>query len=68
MQYPAIDTVSPGPWWGKEDQTSLVYVPLMTRTEVSHNFGIPASEDNPSSSVQADDNGNMAPALASCKP
>ena len=68
MQCPAIDTVSPSPWWGKEEQIAFVYVPLMTRNEVFHNSGIPASEDNPASSVQADGNGNMAPALASCKP
>ena len=40
----------------------------MTGTEVSHNSRIPASEDNPASSVQADGNGNMAPALTGCKP
>ena len=37
-----------------------MYVPLMTGTEVSHNFGIPTSEDNPASCVQVDGNGNMA--------
>ena len=46
----------------------FIYVPLMIGNEVSHNSGIPASEDNPASGVQADGNGNMAPALASCKP
>ena len=45
-----------------------VYVPLMTRTEVSHNFEIPTFKDNLTSSVQADSNGNMSPALAGCKP
>ena len=46
----------------------FVYVPLMTGTEVSHNSGIPISEDNPASSVQADGNGNMSPALSSLEP
>ena len=45
-----------------------LYVPLITGTEVSHNSGIPVSEDNHASGVQADGNGNMAPALAGCKP
>ena len=45
-----------------------VYVTLMTRIEASHNYEIHVSEDNPASSVQADGNGNMAPALAGCKP
>ena len=30
-----------------------MHVPLMTETVVSHNFGIPAFEGNPISSVQA---------------
>ena len=45
-----------------------VYFPLMNGTEVSHNSRIPALEDNPKSSVQANGNGNVAPALAGCKP
>ena len=45
-----------------------VYVPLMTRTEASHNSGIPASDDNPASGVQADGNGNMFPALSGLEP
>ena len=68
MQRPATNTVSPSPRWGKGEQTVSVDVPLMTGTEVSHNSGIPTSEDNPASGVQADGNGNMAPALAGCKP
>ena len=35
-------------------------VPLMTRTEVSHDPGILASMDNPVSCVQADGNDNMS--------
>ena len=38
----------------------FVYVPLITGTEVSHNSGIPASKDNPASSVQANGSGNMS--------
>ena len=68
MQLLATDTVSHGPWWGNEEQTVSVYVPLMTGTDVSHNSWIPASKENPASGVQADGNGNIAPALASCKP
>ena len=45
-----------------------MYVPLMTGIKVSHNSRIPTSEDNPASSVKAEENGNMATALASCKP
>ena len=39
-------------------------VPLMTGTRVSHKFGIPASEGNLVSCVQAGGNGNMFLALA----
>ena len=45
-----------------------MHVPLMTGTEVSHNFGIPSFEDNSASGVQVDGNGNMVPALAGCEP
>ena len=38
-------------------------VPLMTRTEVSHNPGILASVGNPVSYVQADGNDNMSSVL-----
>ena len=40
-----------------------VHVPLMIRTEVSHNLGIPASMGNLVSCVQTGDNGNMLSAL-----
>ena len=62
MQRLGTDTGSPGPWWGKEEQTESANVPLMTRTRVSHNFGIPASRGNPSSCVQVGGNGNMSSA------
>ena len=68
MQCPGADIVSPGPWWGKEEQTASMYVPLMTRPEVSHNSRILASEDNPPSGVQAYGNGNMFPALSAWSP
>ena len=64
MQHPMADVGSPGPWWGKEEQTESANVPQMTRNRVSHNSGIPAYEDNLVSSVQAGGNGNMSSALA----
>ena len=48
MQHLGINTAFPGPWWGREEQTTSVHVPLMTGTVVSHNSGIPASEGIPS--------------------
>ena len=68
MQRPTTDTVSLGPWWGKEEQTESAYVPLMTMTEVSRNSRILAFEDNPTLGVQADGNGNMSPALSGLEP
>ena len=64
MQCPRTNTDSLGPWWGKEEQTESMNVPLMTRTKVSYNSGIPASKGNPISCFQAGDNGNMFSALA----
>ena len=46
MQLLGTDTGSPGPWWGKEEQTESVKVPLITGIGVPYNFGIPASEGN----------------------
>ena len=63
MQHLGIDTGSLGPYWGKEEQTVSVHVPLMTRTVVSQPFGIPTSRGNPALSVQADGNNNMSSAL-----
>ena len=68
MQCPATNTISLGPWWGKEEQTTFMHVPLMTWIEVSHNFGIHASEDNPALGVQVDGNNNIFPTQADCKP
>ena len=45
-----------------------MHVLLMTGTEVSHNSGISAFEDNPASSVQVDDSSNIFLAQAGCKP
>ena len=47
-----------------EEKIESVHIPLMTRTGVSHNYGILAFEDNPVSCVQAGGNGNMSSALA----
>ena len=65
MQHPEISTGSPGPCWGREEQTESVLVPLMIGTMVSHSSGIRASEDNLVSCVQASGNGNMSSALSS---
>ena len=51
MQCPRTDIGSPGPWWGREEQTESANVPLMIGIGVSHNFGILASEENPVSCV-----------------
>ena len=63
MQCLGTDTGFLGPWWGKEEQTEPVNVPLMTRTEVFYNFGILASEGNPVSNVQASVNRNISSTL-----
>ena len=41
---------------------------MITGTDVCHNSGIPAFEDNPASNVQADGNGNMSLALSGLEP
>ena len=64
MQHPRTGTSSPGPRWGREEQTESVNVLLMTCTRVSHNFGILASEGNPVSCVQAGGNRNLFSVLA----
>ena len=63
MQHPEADIGSPSPW-GKEEQTASTQVPLTTGAVVSHNFGIPTSEGNPTSYVQADGSNNMSSVLA----
>ena len=45
-----------------------MYVPLMIRTKVPHNFGIPVFEDNPVSGAQANGNGNMSLAMSGLEP
>ena len=62
MQHPETDTGPSGPLWGEKEQTVFAPVPLMTGTALSHNFGIPASVDNPVSCAQVDGNGNMSSA------
>ena len=64
MQHHKTDTGSLIPWWGKEKQSEFVHVPLMIGTGVPHNSGIPTSEDNPVSCVQAGGKGNMSSALS----
>ena len=62
MQHPGTDTISPGPCWGKEEQTTSAHVPLTTGVLVSHNSNIPTSEGNPASYVQANGSNNMSSA------
>ena len=54
MHHPETDTSFPGPYWNKENPTVSMHIPLMIGTTVSHNPGIPASEGNFVSCVQAD--------------
>ena len=68
MQHPETNTSSLGPWWGREEQTESENVPLMTRTRMSHNSGIPVFEDNLVSYVNAGGNGNMSSALSVWEP
>ena len=42
-----------------------MYVPLMTRTAVSHNLGIPTFEGNSALCAHADGNKNMSSVLTS---
>ena len=63
MQRLGTDTGSLGPWWGREEQSESVNISLMTGIVVSHNSGIPASDGNPVSCVQAGGNRNMSSTL-----
>ena len=65
MQHLETDTGSSGQWFGKEETTTSVHVPLKIGIGVSHNSGISISKDNPVSCVQAGGNGNMSSALTS---
>ena len=60
MPHSETDTGSSSPCWGKNEHTTSVHVPLMTRTEVSCSPGILASTKNLVSYVQANGNGNMS--------
>ena len=60
MHHPEIDTGPSGPHWGEKEQTVSAPVPLMTRTALSHNYGIPASMNNLVSCAQADSNDSMS--------
>ena len=62
MQHLGTDIGSPGPCWGKEEQTASEQVPLTTGAVVSHNSGIPTFEGNPVSYVQVDGSGSMSAA------
>ena len=64
MQHPRTNTGSSSSHWGKKEQNVSVHVPLMTGTVMSHNPGIPSSEGNPSSYVQADGSNNISSVLS----
>ena len=64
MQHHETDIGSHGPYRDKENPIVPMHVPLMTRTAVSHNLGILASEGNFVSCVQADGSRNMSSTLA----
>ena len=64
MQHPETDTGSPSPYWDKENPFVFMHVPLESRTAVSHNLGIPASEGSSVSCVQADGNRNVSSTLS----
>ena len=68
MQHPRTDIGSPGPCYGKEEQTTSAHIPLTTGAVVSHNSRILASTGNPTSYVQTDGNGNMSSVLAGQDP
>ena len=59
MQYYTPETSPFGLSWGKKEQTVSVDTLLVLETVVSHNSGIPASEGNPFSHVQAAENGSI---------
>ena len=63
MQHPGTDTGPSSTHWGENEQTMLVPVPLVTRTEVSRILRIPVSTGNLISHVRADSNGNMSSVL-----
>ena len=68
MQHPGTYTGPFGLQWGEKEQTVSAPVPLMTRTVLSQNPGILASEGNPASHVRADGNGNKSAVLTDWKP
>ena len=64
VQHLRTDTGSFDPYWGVEEQTVSVPVPLMTGTASAQNLQIHASAGNPVSYAQADGNINMSSVLA----
>ena len=68
MQHLETDTGPSDPYWGKKEKNVSTPVPLMTKTMLSHNFGILASVENPVSCAQADGNDNMSSTPSGYKP
>ena len=62
VQHLGTDIGSPGPCWGKEEQTASKQIPLTTGAVASHNSKILTFEGNPASYVQADGSGSMSSA------
>ena len=60
VSHPDTDTCSPGPCWGKEENTESAHVPLMIGTVVSLDPETPVSENSSTSCVLADGSGNMS--------
>ena len=61
VQHPGTDTSSSDLYWGVEEQSVSVPVPLMTRIALSRNPGILASRGNLASYVQDDGRNNKPP-------
>ena len=68
VQHPETDIGSSSPHWGVKEQTVSSPVPLMTRTPLSQNPRILASEANPTLYVQADGSNNMSSVLIDWEP
>ena len=64
MQHLENDTGPSGPYWGDNEQTASVPVPLMTGIAASQYPEILASEGNPTSYVQANGRINISFVLA----
>ena len=60
VSHPETNTCSPGPCWGKEEQTEFAHVQLMIETVVSPDPETPISADSSALCVLVDSSGNMS--------